>query len=215
VKKNSICFKNPDPNFEKGFLLLSLCLWIPIWFLLLHASNRWIVSAHSHIALQSRLDICVVQKTVNRKIAIQRIIASNEIVRFTLLGITAIRGLAIISGPLGKLASTLGEATLKKMNHLEGIKQDILLKKLSLEEKNIFCNKTKFSSISAICQISPATQQLLYRSSRSQPDLYSPYLAKSSLFGKIRCFSKTLISEIHLQGDPRLLNSNLREKYAK
>jgi hypothetical protein len=167
------------------------------------------------MAMQSRLDICVVSKIAKRKIAIKKIISSNEVVRFTVLGVTAIRGLAILSGPLGKLASSLGEATLKKMNQFEGSKQDLLIKQISLEEANPNCEKTKYSKGFAVCQIYPNIRQLLFRSSRSQPDLFSPYLAKTSELAKARCVSKKLISEIHLKGDSSLFHAGFQENYAK
>ncbi len=167
------------------------------------------------MALQSQLDICSVKRIQKRKLFFQALVKANDILRFTNVAVASLRGISLLGGPLGKLASSMGEKALLRWNHLTAKKQDFFLRLMGLEEKNLLCGPTKHSRAFARCELSPPLSSLLYRATPSMPDLVAPYLARHKTFGQVICRKGRLKTELLLFGDATLIHENFREVYAK
>lgn len=214
-KRKKRDFLNIATNSEKGFLLLSLVIWIPILVSIFGISFHEVQQAQRRVAMQSRLDICSIKRSEQRKRTIAQIIRANDIIRFTTIAVASLRGISVLTGPLGSVASKLGERALVQANRSAATYQNGLLKALNLFEKIPFCEATTYSKELATCKIMPELSQQFFRSSRSLPDLEAPLIAKGQLMAESTCLGMNLVTKVVLYGDANLFRPNFREVYEK
>ncbi len=215
MNKKQIDFGKNVRNCEKGFLLLSLVIWIPLFVTLLWVTFTSVQKSQAKIASQSQLDICAVQRIHKRRLLFRAIVNTNDVIRFTNIAVASLRGISLLGGPLGKLASTMGEQALIRWNQITGKQQNLMLKLLAAEEKNFVCAPTKYAKALAFCKLHPSLANLVFRSTPSMPDLVAPLLARQNLFGQAICRKNLLVTEIQLFGDATLMQEKFREVYAK
>lgn len=208
-------FLNTEKNSERGFLLLTLVIWIPLLFTVLAISFHEVQRAQKRVALQSRLDICSVKRTEQRKKMIQKIVQANDVIRFTNVAVASLRGISVLTGPLGSMASRLGESVLIQTNRAAALFQSTLLKTIHIAEMIPTCEPTAFSKEPAFCTTTPGVTKLFFRASKSMPDLEAPLLARSSLLSMSNCIGGLLSTKINLYGDAKLVRTNFREGYEK
>lgn len=190
-------------------------MWIPLLFAVLAISFHEVQRAQKRVALQSRLDICSVKRTEQRKKMIQQIVQANDVIRFTTVAVASIRGISVLTGPLGSVAAKLGESALIQTNRAAALFQSTLLKTVQATELIPICEPTPFSKEPAYCSTTPDLSKTFYRASRSLPDLEAPLLAKSNLLSVSNCIGGLLGTKIHLYGDATLVQTNFREGYEK
>jgi hypothetical protein len=139
----------------KGFVTVSLLLFVPLIILTLAASVSLALRSQERLALQFRLDTCAIEVMDQRIQQITQLEQSNSLMQPLRLVVYAARGTKVVSAG----ASTIGEAAaLIALRTIARGQEALILKARAQELWQRNCRTNKFSAQLAVCQfaVTPA-----------------------------------------------------------
>ncbi|MGE3262784.1 MAG: hypothetical protein AB7K68_13470 [Bacteriovoracia bacterium] len=203
---------------ERGYLLLFLCPLLLLALLFLVGTVEVISRTQRKVALQSRLDICAVELSVDRKKLFEHLASTNDWLRITGTGIAMARGAMILGGPAGVLFGKMGEQALLLANRATALEQDLRIHATRAKElMRVHCRATNFSRESAFCAATPSLVSALRRNATLFFDVKGAveFRSMKTELTKVRCHTLSLRTEIRLTGDPTLTKGEVREAYSQ
>jgi hypothetical protein len=165
--------------------------------------------------MQSRLDVCAVTLLRQREKLLREIGKGNRVIETTAAAIAMLRGFRLLSGPVGQMAGSVGEAALLRANQGMARWQESRRLFVSAKEKTgTVCPFTPFSRELALCRLKPELGALLRRERSPMPDVAGPLLPTAALAGRVECRGgRNVLTRIRLIGDKSL--QNFTETYEK
>lgn len=203
---------------EKGFLLVAALPLLLALLLGLAGFLRLAASAQAAVALQARLDVCAVRLAASRERALSRLARANGVLRLTVTGIYAARGLKA-AGPVGAVLGGASEAVLLRMNQGLGLFQAAELTRASAAELALLpCRADRWSTEPAACLASPALATALRRERTLFPDVTGVLVHREQngrSLARFRCRGGTKKTTLELLGSRDLSDTDYRDEYTE
>jgi hypothetical protein len=175
-----------------------------------------VAASQQRIAMQSRLDICALSLIKKRERLAKSLAEGNQVIRTTALGIYSLRGLRILTGPLGQVLAGIGEQALLRMNQLAARWQDLQLSRYqAMEILGLRCQATPYSGGPAICLMAPALASATKREPALMPDVSGPRVFLRAPLARADCRGKGARTILRLDGDPTLTRAEFSDRYEK
>lgn len=177
---------------------------------------RLTVLAQNRVALQSRLDICAIERAVKRKNALQRIVELNQALDKSAKAIYAARA-AVLTG-VGAAAGAAALPALLAVNQTAHRAQQALVYALTAKEAAAsLCQPTQHSAERAGCLVTPLLASALAEKHALFPDVSEGVWQKAHSgeeLAAVRCQAlKRLKTKIVVLGQSGLLDHQFRDRY--
>jgi hypothetical protein len=166
--------------------------------------------------MQARLDICALRLIKKRERLARSLLAGNQVIRTTAAALYMVRGLRLLTGPLGQVAAAMGERALLQANQAAARWQALgLLRYQAAELAGTRCAPTPFSREPALCLLTPPLASSTKRERALMPDVSGPLVFLREPLARADCRGKGARTIMSLHGDRTLTQAKFSDRYEK